>query len=237
MRSRFRSRRIAVLAASVAALALGSLGAASASAVLLPEISPTPTKTNPLQFSGEGFGSEGGGSITFRYNGQEFKCKKVTIGGEFLSPKEVVAKASYTGCANELSEEIGTTEQLKGLIGHFSTETKEAGMGLAGTGAEQIYAKHFGIPSFHDKLLVGVIGTLAPVNSKAKTITLNYAAPSQKQQFTKFICPLTPEECLLSKEYKTYQLKDGPGNLVSLEATIPLTFKQGGKFVEVEVKS
>lgn len=227
-----RHKLVTLLATAFAGLMVAGLAATSASAIEVPqpEISPTPSKSGPITFSGTV------GHAYFQvYGGPTFPCEQAGIKGEFVSATKVEAKLTFSECANMPPSFVGT-EALVGHIGSTEAFSQRVGIELEPASGE-LFAGYFGY-SFDDSWLTGsIIGTVgprrgvanqqSPVNTELESMTLEYEYAEEHQ---------VPQHFWDTGE-KGHVLNAPGYGTVLVEGQVKLEdFQQYGDAVQVEIK-
>jgi hypothetical protein len=216
MKSRTGSLLTALATAmSLALLALGAFGSTSAGAAQ-PEISPSPTGSNPITFTGSS------GAVSFGNGLQTLECASTSMTGQFTNPQEATAEIRFKECKALSGSGLEDTELLKGRLGYINKATKEVGLLLEPASGE-VFAKDFWAGEY---AAGGLIGEATPVNTLTKSIALKYTVSGTKQVPSKFEGEAT-EHYLTTPESKTQW---GTAADITVGA-----FSQGGKGVEVEI--
>lgn len=217
-----KRKLIALLAASVGGLL--ATGPASASAFAQPEISPTPTPSRPISFTGTG-------GAAFQIPGYLYSsCSTATIKGKFINATEAEASITYEECSN--MPYFKETRPLRGKLGSVSP-LKWVGLKLEPEGG--VFANNFGY--VRTSLTGSVIGTVgpaagaghkSPVNRELESFTLEYWSNGESEQIpSKFEVPGEAEGGLYA---------DGTERTL-LTSTLTLkNFKRGEIPTQIEIK-
>jgi hypothetical protein len=210
-----RSKCKTALLALLAMGAMGALGSASASAAP-PEISPTPTPSSPISFTGSS------GAVEFGNGIQTVKCASTSMTGDFTNSQEATAEIWFKKCEALSGSGLEHTELLKGRLGYIDKATKQVGLLLEPASGE-VFAKDFWAGEY---AAGGLIGEATPVNTVTKSIALTYTSKEVKQIPSKFEGEAT-EHYLTSGETKT---KWGTSAAITVTG-----FEQEGKAIEVQI--
>jgi hypothetical protein len=202
-----------MLAALVAALALGAVASASASAAL-PEFSAKTEFVGKLNAS------------KWSWLGREWSYSQGALEGTMATPNtlsglEVVfSGGSVRTCDNrgnngERSELVW--KGLSGKIGYLNKEKKQVGFLIGGSGnwASCIFPAYLWEIVFSGKLM----GEITPINTKTKKFTVNFATAKGSQQFTNF-------------EGEAAEPLKGLGEPIAVEVAFTLTTEK-----EIELKA
>jgi hypothetical protein len=141
------------------------------------EISPAPTETSPLLFTG------GGRIILELQNQSGWECH-VEISGRFVNATEArQTKASFSECSG--GHINFTTESLKGSLGYLNLATHKVGLKLTPeTG--NVFVKSF----YHGAPIEGtVFGVISPASRKSSSFELGYSESKGVQEFQDFEHP------------------------------------------------
>jgi hypothetical protein len=182
-------------------------------AINQPQLSPAPTETKTLAFSGTS------GSLDLWDGGNAWDCTSGSISGTFFSASEARnVKVTLTGCSSGVG--TVTSESLRATLGYVSEANHTVALKLAPETAKNwLGVWWFGLP-----LEGSVIGGLGPVNTKTSGLNLGYKRSGEAQELQRFEKPLVqPDQHLLWDKGQMvitaeFHLTFGAGTTVTLKA-------------------
>jgi hypothetical protein len=144
-----------------------------------PQLSPAPTETKTLAFSGTS------GGVDLYDNADRWDCTSASISGTFFSATEAKkVKVTLNGCSEGLGSR--TSEYLRATLGYVSEANHTAALNLTPEAATSwLQPWWFGLP-----IEGSVIGGLGPVNTKTTGLNLLYERSHEVQEIQRFEKPL-----------------------------------------------